>query len=69
LQGCEPLRGSGFSHERKCKQTCHQAGLPAGGSNPGLLPIKKNAAEEGVTMAQKPRTLLSKHYYTSEEIP
>jgi len=29
--------------------------------------IKKNAAEDGVTMAQKLRTLLSKHYRTSEE--
>jgi hypothetical protein len=29
--------------------------------------IKKNAAEEGVTMAQKLRSLLSKHYRTSEE--
>ena len=29
--------------------------------------IKKNAAEDGVTMAQKLRTLLSKHYGTSEE--
>ena len=29
--------------------------------------IKKNAAEEGVTMAQKLRTLLSKHYRTSAE--
>ena len=28
--------------------------------------IKKNAAEEGVTMAQKLRSLLSKHYGTSE---
>jgi len=28
--------------------------------------IKKNAAEDGVTMAQKLRTLLSKHYRTSE---
>ena len=27
--------------------------------------IKKNAAEEGVTMAQKLRSLLSKHYGTS----
>jgi hypothetical protein len=29
--------------------------------------IKKNAAEDGVTMAQKLRNLLSKHYRTSEE--
>ena len=29
--------------------------------------IKKNAAEEGVTMAQKLRSLLSKHYGTSEK--
>jgi predicted DNA binding CopG/RHH family protein len=29
--------------------------------------IKKNAAEDGVTMAQKLRALLSKHYRTSEE--
>jgi predicted DNA binding CopG/RHH family protein len=29
--------------------------------------IKKNAAEDGVTMAQKLRTLLSKHYRASEE--
>jgi hypothetical protein len=29
--------------------------------------IKKNAAEDGVTMAQKLRSLLSKHYRTSEE--
>ena len=29
--------------------------------------IKKNAAEEGVTMAQKLRSLLSKHYRTSEQ--
>jgi len=27
--------------------------------------IKKNAAEDGVTMAQKLRALLSKHYRTS----
>ena len=31
--------------------------------------IKKNAAEDGVTMAQKLRTLLSKHYRTFEETP
>ncbi len=31
--------------------------------------IKKNAAEEGVTMAQKLRTLLSKHYRSPEETP
>ena len=29
--------------------------------------IKKSAAEDGVTMAQKLRSLLSKHYRTSEE--
>ena len=29
--------------------------------------IKKNAAEEGVTMAQKLRSLLSRHYGTSEK--
>ena len=29
--------------------------------------IKKNAAEDGVTMAQKLRALLSKHYRTPEE--
>jgi predicted DNA binding CopG/RHH family protein len=29
--------------------------------------IKKSAAGEGVTMAQKLRTLLSKHYRTAEE--
>jgi hypothetical protein len=29
--------------------------------------IKKNAAEEGVTMAQKLRSLLSKHYRTPVE--
>ena len=29
--------------------------------------IKKNAAEEGVTMAQKLRSLLARHYSTSEE--
>jgi hypothetical protein len=31
--------------------------------------IKKNAAEDGVTMARKLRTLLSKHYRTPEETP
>ena len=31
--------------------------------------IKKSAAEDGVTMAQKLRALLSKHYRTSEETP
>src|SRR5713226_90746 len=29
--------------------------------------IKKNTAEDGVTMAQKLRALLSEHYRTSEE--
>ncbi len=29
--------------------------------------IKKNAAEEGVTMAQKLRALLMKHYRLTEE--
>ncbi len=29
--------------------------------------IKKNAAEEGVTMAQKLRSLLSKHYGAPEK--
>jgi len=29
--------------------------------------IKKNAAEEGVTMAQKLRAILAKHYQVSEK--
>ncbi len=29
--------------------------------------IKKNAAEEGVTMAQKLRAILAKHYHVSEK--
>jgi hypothetical protein len=29
--------------------------------------IKKNAAEEGVTMAQKLRAILAKHYRVSEK--
>jgi len=30
--------------------------------------IKKNAAEEGVTMAEKLRALLTKHYRVTEKI-
>jgi predicted DNA binding CopG/RHH family protein len=30
--------------------------------------IKKNAAEEGVTMAEKLRVLLTKHYRITEEL-
>src|SRR6266567_3938744 len=37
LEGCDPLRGAGFSHEGECEQTCHQAGWPVGDSNPCRL--------------------------------
>ncbi len=38
-------------------------------SEPLHRAIKKNAAEEGVTMAQKLRAILAEKYHFSEETP
>ena len=37
LEGCDPLRGAGFSHEGECEQTCHQAGWPVGATRWGTF--------------------------------
>jgi len=66
-------------HGKRASRVSSGRRTPIGGSLPGPAPIKrltldlheplhraikKNAAEEGVTMAQKLRSLLSKHYGT-----